>query len=96
MSLAFRNVEVPDRVQDWPYEAVVTAIERGTIGDWALLTRAIAVDPWGELARQVEDYLGYADDASVAALLRRRIEHARAEVAARDREQVAARIREST
>lgn len=49
MSVAFRNVDVdPDApVDSWPYEAIVTVIERGAIGDWLLLTRAIDADPWG-------------------------------------------------
>ncbi|MEI2774798.1 MAG: hypothetical protein V9G19_02280 [Tetrasphaera sp.] len=49
MTLASRNVVVdPDApVEDWPYEAVVTIIERGTITDWLRLTRAVADDPWG-------------------------------------------------
>ncbi len=80
MTVRFRNVDVPDdRVEAWPYEALVTAIERGTIGDWARVGRAIGAAPWGEVARQVEDYLGYADEPGVTALLRRRIARARAE-----------------
>ena len=43
MSVAFRNVDAhpDDPVDTWPYEAIVTVIERGTIGDWLRLTRAI-------------------------------------------------------
>lgn len=92
--LAFRNVDVPGpHVALWPYEAIVTAIERGTIGDWATLTKAIATAPWGEVARQVEEYLGYADEPGVAALLRRRIARARAEAEADERAEVAALVR---
>lgn len=62
MSVAFRNVYVePGTPADkWPFEAIVTVIERGTLTDWLILTRAIDEDPWGPVARQVEEYLGYA------------------------------------
>ncbi|MDQ3105887.1 MAG: helix-turn-helix transcriptional regulator [Actinomycetota bacterium] len=94
MSVTFRNVEVAsDDVEQWPYEAIVITLERGTIGDWALLTRAIGASPWGEVARQVEDYLGYADEPDVASLLRRRIARARAEAERRERDDVAATVR---
>lgn len=95
MTLAFRNVDVPEGGPEcWPYEAIVTAIERGTIGDWAMLGRAIGSSPWGEVARQVEEYLAYADEPGVTQLLRRRIARARAEREVSEREEVAAVVRE--
>ncbi len=93
MTVRFRNVDVPENVADWPYEAIVTALERGTVSDWAVLTREVASDPWGETARQVEDYLSYAEDAAVAGLLHRRIAAARDEVDSADREEVARTVR---
>lgn len=95
MTLAFRNVDVPEGdVESWPYEAIVTAIERGTVSDWAVLGLAISSSPWGEVARQVEEYLTYADEPGVGALLRRRIERARTEREESERDEVAARVRE--
>jgi len=95
MTLAFRKVEVPDdAVESWPYEAIVTAIERGTIGDWARVGRAIGESPWGEVARQVEEYLSYTDEPGVTGLLRRRIARARAEREREERQEVAALVRE--
>lgn len=94
MTVRFRNVDVPDQVREWPYEAIVTAIERGGVRDWVVLTREIAGDPWGPVARQVEDYLEYADEPGVAGLFRRRITAARAAAEHTEREQVAARVRE--
>lgn len=93
MSVRFRNVEVPESVRDWPYEAITTAIERGTIGDWAVLTREIGRDPWGPVARQVEAFLEYADEPGVASLFRRRVATARAAAERDEREAVAARVR---
>lgn len=94
MVLAFRNVELDPAapVDSWPYEAIVTVIERGTIGDWAHLTRAIAADPWGPVARQVEDYLSYEHPYGVGPLLRRRIAAARHEAAAGERTEVAGEV----
>jgi DNA-binding XRE family transcriptional regulator len=95
MTPAFRNVELPDdALPSWPYEAIVTAIERGTIGEWARLGRAIGECPWGEVARQVEEYLSYADEPGVTGLLRRRVARARAERELQERVEVAARVRE--
>ena len=52
MGVAFRNVDVDPSapVERWPYEAIVTVIERGTLGDWLILIRAITADPWGPVA----------------------------------------------
>ena len=43
MTVAFRTVDVDPAapVEEWPYEALVTVIERGTVGDWVRLTRVI-------------------------------------------------------
>ncbi|MBB2890810.1 XRE family transcriptional regulator [Flexivirga oryzae] len=79
MSEPFRNVlgSAGQPVEQWPYEALVAAIERGTLGDWVPIIRAIDQAPWGSVARQVEDYLGYAQPYGVAPLLRSTIERAR-------------------
>lgn len=95
MTLSFRNLDVDPStpVADWPYEALVTAIERGTVADWARVTRVIRSDPWGEVARQVEDYLAQEQPYGVGPLLGRAIVSARAAAVASEREEVAARVR---
>lgn len=101
MSVGFRNVDVlaGTPVAQWPYEAFVSTIERGTISDWAVLTREIRADPWGPVSRQVAEYLGYARPVGVAPLLEQAIASARAEAEAAERvavaETVDALIRES-
>ncbi len=92
MSLAFRNIDVSpeDPVELWPTEAVLTALERGGLGHWRRLTAAIDDDPWGPLARRVEEALEVSRPygvgvvmADVLAAARRRAERAeRAAVAA--------------
>jgi hypothetical protein len=96
MSLGFRNVDADpgDPVDTWPYEALVTAIERGSVRHWAQITGAIRRDPWGRVARVVESYLGYADRSGATELLRRAIDRSRAEADAVDREAVATRVRD--
>ncbi|MEI2702822.1 MAG: helix-turn-helix domain-containing protein [Baekduia sp.] len=95
MTLTFRNLEGDPRapVSTWPYEAIVTAIERGLIGDWARLTAEIALDPWGEVARQVEEYLAYAEPGGVTALLHRAIVRARESAEENERAVVASEVR---
>ena len=94
MTVAFRNVDVDPRapVERWPYEAIVTVIERGTLGDWLILIRAITADPWGPVARQVEDYLSYEKPYGVGPLLIRAIARARRQAEATERALVAEEV----
>ncbi|MCK0112805.1 helix-turn-helix domain-containing protein [Ornithinimicrobium sp. F0845] len=94
MTIASRNVVVPPGtpVAAWPYEALVSVIERGLVADWAVLTREIRVDPWGPVARQVEEYLSYERPAGVGALLERVIDSARTAAAASERAEVAREV----
>ncbi|MDQ2789836.1 MAG: XRE family transcriptional regulator [Pseudonocardiales bacterium] len=92
MSLAFRNIDVSpeDPVEVWPTEAVLTALERGGLGHWRRLAAAIDDDPWGPVARRVEEALEVSRPYGVGVVMadvlvdaRRRAEQAeRAAVAA--------------
>lgn len=95
MTDPFRNVvgSVDDPVEQWPYEALVSTIERGTLKDWRPILTAISRSPWGVVARQVEDFLSYESPYGVGPLLRRRIERARREAGERERQTAAARVR---
>ncbi|MCK9249370.1 MAG: helix-turn-helix domain-containing protein [Solirubrobacteraceae bacterium] len=95
MSVASRNVDGTEGrpVEEWPYEALVSAIERGTLRDWLPITRAIRRDPWGDVAQQVEEYLAYAAPYGVGPLLRRTIDDARAAHDREERAEIARRIR---
>ncbi len=94
MSVAFRNVDVPPRtpVRAWPYEAIAATIERGSIRDWAILTREIRRDPWGPVARQVEEVLSYQRPPGLTALLERAITAARSETECDERAAVAREV----
>lgn len=95
MNVALRNViaDPASPVTQWPYEALVTAIERGTVGDWARIAQAIDADPWGSVARQVEEYLGYREPWGVGRLLRRAVRRARQKAESGERVVVAERVR---
>ncbi len=94
MSVAFRNVDVAldTPVEAWPYEAIVTAIERGGLADWVPIARAIRRSPWRVVARQVQDYLGYARPYGVGPLLARAIAWARQDRERDERAEVAAMV----
>ncbi len=95
MPLQFRNVDASPRddVTTWPYEALVTAIDRGLVPDWQPIFAEIRRFPWGPVARRVERYLTYREPDGVSVLFREAIERARADAAQSERAEVAARVR---
>lgn len=95
MALRFRNVDASpqDDVRTWPYEALVTAIDRGLVGDWRPIFDEIRRAPWGSVARRVERYLAYREPDGVATLFALAIEHARRDRERGERAEVASRIR---
>ncbi len=95
-TLSFRNVDVSptDPVSTWPQEAIQTALERGGLTDWRGLAAAIKEEPWGPIARQVEDVLTYSRPYGVAAAFERAIEQSRDAAATAERNAVAAEVRD--
>jgi DNA-binding transcriptional regulator YiaG len=93
-TLVFRNVDASpvDPVSGWPQEAVQTALERGGLTDWRRLAVAIQADPWGPVARRVEEVLTYSRPYGVAPAFERAIEQSREAVEQAEREAVAAEI----
>lgn len=96
MAVQFRNVAVDpfSPVESWPFEAIATVIERGTISDWARLVTAITAEPWGQVARQVEELFGYSRPWGVTPLLERAIARARAQADGIERASVAETVRD--
>lgn len=97
MRVAFRNVDASptDDVRTWPYEALVTAIDRGLVEDWQPIFVEVRRSPWGPVARRVERYLSYRESDGVSALFAFAIEHARSKAEKADRAEVAVRIRDA-
>jgi hypothetical protein len=85
-TLAFRNVDASpeDLVSAWPLEAIQTALERGSLEHWRRLAHAIWAEPWGPVARQVEEVLTYSRPYGVAEAMERVIARARKAAEARD------------
>lgn len=92
--LAFRNVDASpdDPVSEWRLEAIQTALERGGLSHWRRLAAAVRAQPWGPVARQIEEVLTYSRPYGVAKLMERVISNARQEVAAAERAAVAAEV----
>ncbi len=100
-SLPFRNVDVSPEapVVDWPQEAIQTSLERGSLTHWRRLGEAIQDDPWGPVARRIEEVLSYSRPYGVARAFERLIAGARAKAEAADRaavvEEITRLVRES-
>jgi transcriptional regulator with XRE-family HTH domain len=95
-TLTFRNVDAsPDEpVSEWPLEAIQTALERGGLSHWRRLASEVRADPWGPVARRLEEVLRYSRPYGVAEAMERAIARAREATEARERKAVATEIRE--
>jgi len=93
-TLAFRNVDASpdDPVSEWPLEAIQTAFERGGLSHWRRLAAAVRAQPWGPVARQIEEVLTYSRPYGVAELMERVISDARQKAAAAERAAVAKEV----
>jgi DNA-binding transcriptional regulator YiaG len=94
-ALVFRNVDASpeDPVSEWPQEAIQTALERGGISHWRRLAKAIRAEPWGPVARRVEEVLTYSRPYGVAKAMERIVAGAREAAEASERREVAAEVR---
>jgi hypothetical protein len=93
--LAFRNIDASptDPVESWPYEGLVTAIERGSLSDWRRIAAAVRRAPWGPVARGLEEYATYGEETGVAELMVEAVRRARAAAERADKAEVSARVR---
>lgn len=94
MTLAFRNVDVSpdDPVVAWPTEAILTSLERGGLSHWQRLAAAVGADPWGPVARRIEEALEVSRPYGVAELMDDVIAAARARAERTERAEVAREI----
>jgi len=93
-ALAFRNVDASpdDPVSGWPQEAIQAVLERGGLEHWRRLADAIQAEPWGPIARRVEQVLAYSRPYGVALAMERVIARSRDAAEALEREAVAAEV----
>lgn len=94
-TLVFRNVdaEVDDPVETWPLEALATALTRGSLVDWRRIVAVIRQDPWGPVARSVEEVLSYERPYGTAALFESLVQRARSAAEGQERKAVAEQMR---
>ncbi len=95
-SLKFRNIaaSVDDPVEVWPFEGILAAVERGTLPDWRRLAAAIRDDPFGPVAQQVLVAVRLSRPYGTTELFEDIVKSARRELAAAERELVAAQVRD--
>lgn len=94
MSVRFRHLDVgaDAPVEAWPTEGVMTALERGSLSDWRRIARAVRTDPWGPVARRLEDALAATRPYGVAPLMERMLQDARRDAESGERAEVARRV----
>jgi DNA-binding transcriptional regulator YiaG len=94
-ALKFRNIEASpdDPVETWPFEGILTAVERGTLPDWRRLAAAIRADPWGPVARQVLEAVRLSRPYGTAELLEGVVTSARERAIDSEREEVTSEVR---
>jgi DNA-binding transcriptional regulator YiaG len=89
VSVRFRNVDVDETapLPTWPAEAIEILVDRGTLSDWRRLAAALAADPWGPLARTVEEVVSSGSHYGVDEIMKRllRKERERSTLAGRRR-----------
>ena len=95
--LQFRNVEAgpTEQVTTWPFEALVTAIDRGLGPDWQPIFAEIRRAPWGQVARSIERYLEVSDRDGSTVLFQLAIDRAREVAEAAEKGEVAERVRDA-
>jgi DNA-binding transcriptional regulator YiaG len=97
VTLTFRNLttDPASPVTEWPTEAVLTALERGSLADWQRLATEIRREPWGRTARQVEEVLSHTRPYGVAEAMEEVVARARVRAEQMEQAEVAREIREA-
>ena len=87
MTLRFRHLDIDSDapVETWPTEGVIAALERGGLSDWRRIAQAVRADPWGPVARRLEDALAASRPYGAAPLMEQILAHARRDAEQRER-----------
>lgn len=95
MTLRFRHLDIGSDapVETWPTEGVIAALERGGLSDWQRIAEAVRTNPWGPVARRLEDALAATRPYGAGPLMEQILAHARRDAEARERAEVARRVR---
>lgn len=91
MALTFRNLTVSpeDPVEAWGFEGLMAAVDRGDLGDWRRIARAVRNDPWGEVALTLDEVFALAEDSGAVETLRSARDLARRQRETEERQEVA-------
>jgi DNA-binding transcriptional regulator YiaG len=95
MTVQFRNLTTTwhDPIDQWPYEAVVTTMERGLVSDWQPILRDLRARPFGRIARYVTHYAQDPDDRAAASFFSEALVRARVAQEEKEKDEVIRRIR---
>lgn len=95
MALAFRNLDVSphDPVTRWHTEGIQAALERGDLTHWRRIAAEVRLDPWGQIAQELVEVLGYTRPYGVAVLMDNVLADARSNRSDQERAEVAADVR---
>jgi len=95
MSVPFRNVDVDETalLDTWPAEAIEILIDRGSLSDWRRLAATLAEDPWGPLARTVEEVIRLDSHYGVDRIFGRLLQQERERATLAGRRRYADRLR---
>jgi DNA-binding transcriptional regulator YiaG len=79
VTVRFRNVDVDETapLPTWPAEAIEILVDRGSLSDWRRLAAALADDPWGPLARTVEEVVSLGSHYGVDQMMKRLLQEER-------------------
>jgi len=95
VSVLFRNVDVDESapLDTWPPEAIEILVDRGSLSEWRRIAAALAQDPWGPLARTVEEIVGLDSHYGVDRILERVLQRERERHTLAGRRRYADRLR---
>jgi DNA-binding transcriptional regulator YiaG len=93
--ISFRNVDVDQDapLETWPAEAIEILVDRGSLSDWRRLATALTEDPWGPLARAVEEVIRLDSHYGVDRILERHLQRERERATLAGRRRYAERLR---
>ncbi|WP_299166275.1 helix-turn-helix transcriptional regulator [uncultured Arthrobacter sp.] len=75
--LKFRNLTIePDApVDQWGFEGLLAAVERGDIRDWHRIAEAVTASPRGKVAAELKEVLATTESPAMSALFSRILLH---------------------
>lgn len=95
--LKFRNLDVDpsDPVEDWGFEGMLAAVERGDVRDWRRISQALRHDPRGKVAEELREVLDAVENPAMANLFTDLLDRAVATSDSAERSAVAAELKNS-